>query len=567
MSDGIAYCRRAFAYCAQVVGGEIVTGQLMRLACQRQLDDLGRADWTYEFDTAAAGRACAFLETLPHIEGEYAARGELLKLQPWQLFLVTTLFGWRDRETGRRRFRSCYWEVARKNGKSFLASGLALYMLIADDEAGAQVFTAATKRDQAKVVFDLARSMVLACKESGTSWAREVGVHAHSLFVSGTSSKMRALDAQGKRQDGLNPHAVINDEVHAWEKRALYDVLKSAMGARAQPLMINITTAGFNFAGVCYALRGYAVRILKGAIADDSVFPAIWTLDEADDPWDTANWPKANPNWNVSVYPLAMEAEARTAKEIPSEQNGFLTKRLNVWCNAEACWMDMLRWQQCADPALRIEDFAGEYCWLGVDLASKRDLSSLVAIFADTVGGKRHWYQFARHYLPEHAARNSPNSGHYDGWIRSGHLLTTPGAILDVDRIEADTLEWGRLFRVRELGFDPGHNATQYGVHMAGRGFTVVEVRPTVLNFSDPMKYWDANVRDGTWHHNGDPVMTWMVSNVMVRSTGTATDCIFPRKEHDDRKIDGAVATIIAFNRALLGAQESVYDHRGVITV
>lgn len=439
-------------------------------------------------------------------------------------------------------------------------------MLVADREAGAQTYTAATKRDQAKVVFDLAREMVLRCKESGVEWSRGVAVYQHSLNVPGTSSKMRALDAQGKRQDGLNPHAVINDELHAWEKRALYDVLKSAMGARTQPLMVNITTAGFNFAGVCYEQRGYGIKVLERTVTDETFFPAIWTLDKDDDPWDPANWPKANPNWNVSVYPFAMEAEARSAKEIPGEQAGFLTKRLNIWCNAAAPWMDMVRYNRCGDQKLRIEDFVGAHCWLGADIASKRDLSCLALVFRDQKAGVAQWYNFVRHYLPEFAVLNSPNAGHYDGWVRAGYLTVTPGAIIDVDRLEQDTDEIASKFHLREVAYDPGHNSTQYGLHMAQRGLIAIEVRPTVLNFSDPMKWWEGYVLASRWHHNGDPVMTWMVSNVCVKRDQKGG--IFPRKDHEDRKIDGPVATIMALNRAHAAEGAwSIYDSRGVVTV
>lgn len=562
------YTEAALGYCEAVLAGEIPANRLVRLACKRHLDDLSnpREGFPYVYDCEPAAAACARIEELPHIEGEWAARGERIRLEPWQCFLVTALFGWRMAATGRRRYRTAHWEVARKNAKTTLAAAIAVVLLEADGEAGAQVYSAATKRDQAAIVFDLAREMIMRCKAEGREWAEKITVHKHSVFVTETASRFRPLDAQGKRQDGLNVHACINDELHAWEKRKLYDTIETGMGARTQPIMLNITTAGDNLGGIGYEIHGYAVRVLEGSLEDDTFFAAIWTIDPEDNPWDPANWPKANPNWNVSVYPLDMERLARKAQAVPGQQSAFLAKRLNVWVNASAAWMNMVLWNKQGDASLRIEDFAGAECWAGVDLASKRDLSVLALLFKDQEAGRTHWYVFARHYLPEYAVLNSPNAGHYDGWVRSGHLIVTPGNRLDVDRIEQDTLEASRLYRLREVAFDPGHNSTQFGVHIAQAGITAVEVRPTVLNFSDPMKWWEAYVLDGTFHHAADPCLTWQVSNVCVKKD--VKDNIFPRKDADDRKIDAPVAIIMALNRAMAGdAPWSVYDTRGVVTV
>lgn len=563
------YAQAALEYCQAVTAGEIVAGKWTRLACERQLRDWSHAcddAFPYYFDCDEANRKCARIELLPHIEGEWAARGETIKLGGWQCFLVATLFGWRHRDTGKRRFRTAHWEIARKNAKSTIAAGIALCLLDDDNEAGAQVYSAATKREQAKIVFNTARQMVLRAKATGAEWAQGIGVHANTLFVRDSASKFTALDAQGKRQDGLNPHGIINDELHAWEKRSLYAVLETAMGARQQPLMLNITTAGYNLGGVCYELRGYGQKLLEGTLHDESFFIAIWTIDEDDDPWDEKTWPKANPNYGVSVYPFDMQRLAKKAKEIPSEQTDFLTKRLNVWCNAEHAWMDMRKWDACADATMKLEQFAGLRCVAAIDVAEKRDVTARCLLFTKKLQGKSHYYAFMRYYLPEAAVRGA-NAGQYDGWVRRGLIDVTDGNIIDLDRVQADLVADSKKVSVREVAYDP-HNATSLALGLQQKGIRPVEFRQTPMNFDEPMRWWEARVLDGTFHHTGCPVLTWMVSNVTIRKTGRMHEFLHPRKEREQAKIDGPVTICMALKRLMADeAGYSVYDHRGIITV
>lgn len=541
-------------YAEQVVARKIEACLFVRQACERQLTDLERPDFPYVFDVETAERCPRFIETLPHVKGEWAARREMIHLEPWQAFGLTTTFGWVRREdmydddgelvarAGTRRFRTAYEEVPRKNAKTTIAAGVGLFMMSEDGEAGAEVYSNATTRNQARIVFDLARTMA---QRAG----RGLDIRAHTIAHLDTASKFSPLHAQGETLDGYNIHCAINDELHAWKRRSVYEVIETATGARQQPLIFNITTAGNNLDGICYDLRGYTIRVLNRTLVDESFFGIIYTLDQDDiEHWfDRALWKKANPNWGKSVYPMDVEALARKARELPTEQNAFLTKRLNVWVNAAVSWMDMVRWNAARDTQMKLEDFRGEPCWLGIDLASKIDINSLAIVFRREIEGQDHYFVFMRHWLPE-AAIIGDRFGQYDGWVKSKHILKTPGNVVDIDEIEAETMRIAADHSVRELGMDPGHNSTQYGVHMAEEGLTVIDVRPTYMNFSEPMKWLEGWVKDRRVHVC-DPVLDWMVSNVVARRD--SKDNLYPLKESAARKIDGVVALLIAINRMM----------------
>ncbi len=557
----------ATRYAEQVVAKKIDACLFVRQACERQLNDLER-NFGYVFDPDKAEAVCRSISKLPHVKGEWAARRELIRLEPWQAFGLTTVFGWvhpedvHDRDgvllarAGQRRFRTAYEEVPRKNAKTTIAAGVGLYMTREDGEAGAEVYSNATTRNQARIVFDLARAMA---QRSTAGW----DVRAHVIADLETASKFAPLHAQGETLDGYNIHCAINDEVHAWKRRSVYEVIETATGARRQPLMFNITTAGNNLDGICYDLRAYTIRLLSGTITDESFFGIIYTIDQDEiEHWqDRRVWKKANPNWGVSVYPMDIESLARKAVEVISEQNAFLTKRLNVWVNAAVAWMNMVHWHRGFDPRLKIEDFTGEPCWAGIDLASKIDVNSLAVVFKREIAGVVHHYVFMKHWLPE-AAIAEDRFGQYDGWVRSGHITKTPGNVIDVDVIEEHTKEIATAHQVQELGVDPGHNSTQYAVHMAEAGLTVVDVRPTVMNFSEPMKWLEGWAKDGTVHFNC-PVLSWMVSNVVAKRD--AKDNLYPRKDSPARKIDGVIALLIAINRMM--AQDGGQHVEGQVVV
>ena len=563
-----SYFDRAVAYARRVVSLAETAGKFERLACERFLRDLerqGTPEFPYILDDAkpTAGRrprgsrAAEFLELLPHIKGQWARPeyrdGRLqyakLKLEDWQVFIVLQIFGWLHMHTGLRRFRRVYEEVARKNAKSTLAAGLLLFCLAADAEPGAQVFSAATTGEQARLVFDDARQMALREPEFVARFG--VSVAMHDITVPSTASSAKPLNAEGSTLDGLNIHAAIVDELHAHKTRAVYDVLDTATGARTQPLIIMITTAGSDRSGICYEQRDYTVKVLEGTVADESWFGIIYTLDEGDLWHDPKVWRKANPNYGVSVMADDMEAGHRKALAQPSALGNFLTKRLNIWVNADSAWMDMQAWDRCADKTLTVERVAQLPCVLALDLASKIDVAAEVRVFHDEEAD--HYYLIPTFWLPQSAIDQARNS-QYDGWRRSGHLQVTDGEVIDFDQIEDQIRRDLAQLQVKEIPFDPWQ-ATQLAGHMLEEGAPMVEFRQTVQNMSEPMKQFEALVLSGRITHNANPMLTWMVSNVVAHRD--VKDNVYPRKERYENKIDGAVAAIMGIGRAMVKAGDA----------
>ena len=592
MSPTDSHVAKGLAYCHDVVSGKVPACKWVRLACQRQLDDLKRAEgeWRYRFDEARAGRVCRFLEQLPHVKGPLAKTGELFRMEPWQCFIITTAWGWVRRDTGSRRFRRAYIEVPRGNGKSFLSSGIALYGLAADGEAGAEVYSGATTREQAKITYGDAEKML----KKRPELARKLGlrVTAHAISQAASGSVFKALSREAGNQDGQNIHVAVVDELHAHKTREMWDVLVTGAAKRPQSMVWTITTAGTDTSGICYEVRDGVVKMLEGAEMD-GLFGIIYTLDnvgekDGDDWRDPRCWEKANPNWHASIDHDAYALAAAEAMQSASKENNFLTKHLNVWCNADVSWMDMSAWDRCADPGLKEEDFAGKPCTAGLDLASKTDICAKARVFyrdlpafnrdgtpkmkrdaegqpTDEQATERHFYLFVSGYLPEAAVENARNAS-YEGWAKQGWLKTTPGEVLDFDVVQEDVLDDRDRFNVGDVAFDPAQ-ATQLCNNLLAEGVRMVEVRPNVLNFSEPMKEMEALVLTGRLHHDGNPAMRWMVSNVVCHLD--AKDNIYPRKQRPENKIDGVVAAIMALNRALLAPEDvgSVYEERGIRTL
>jgi phage terminase large subunit-like protein len=519
---------------------------MAQAACSRQLLDLERAakGWDYEFDEGLAGRACRFLELLPHVKGHLA--GQTLVLEPWQCFVVCTAFGWVRRGTRRRRFRRVTIFVPRGNGKSCLSSGVGLYCLAADGEGGAEVYSAATTRDQARIVFGDAQSMV----KRSLALRERLGLESmqHSIVQESSNSSFKALSREADNLDGLNVHCAVIDEIHAHKTRDIYDVLETGLGKRLNSILWVISTAGSDTSGIGYEVYGYAKRILTKTATDESLFAAIWEADEGDDWTAEATWRKANPNWGVSVQPEILGQLAAKAQQIASAQSAFATKHLNRWTNADQQWMDLGAWDRCADPEMQLEAMVGEECVIGLDLASKTDIAAKALVFARDIDGKRHYRVFCDCYLPESRAAEGGNS-QYRGWQIEGRLRTTPGEVLDFATLQADVLADRDRFRVREVAYDPWQ-ALKLSQELTDAGMTCVEMRPSVQNFSPAMKEFEALVRSGRLLHDGNPVLRWMVSNVVARPD--AQENLYPRKDRPENKIDGVVALLMALGRSMV---------------
>lgn len=540
------YVDAGLGYARSVVAGSIPACKWTRLACQKALDEFAREtsdDWPWVFDPDRAARPCEFIELLPHIKGKWAREGRRITLEPWQCFMLIMVFGWIHRETGLRRFLEFYEEVPRKNAKSTIGSGLLLFMLSADGEHGAECYTAATTRDQARIVFDDAKAMAERTPDLRTYLG--VAIMQHSLTVAHTASKAAPLAAEGSTLDGLNVHFALLDELHAHKTRAVYDVIDTARGAREQSLLATITTAGTDRSGICYERRTHVTKILEGVIRDDRVFGIIYSIDDNDDPFDPAVWAKANPNYGVSVMPDDLAAAAKKAEAMPSALNNFLTKRLNVWVSGESPWMDMRAWDRCAELTLRdLPRFHGAKAWIGLDLAQKKDFAALSLVFQ--VDGV--WHVCTRLYLNELAIQESGNA-HLSGWARQGYVQVTDGDITDFDVVAEDLRQFCRDFDVQEIAFDPA-----LSMYFAGKlieeGLPLVEITQRAMFFTPPLIQVENLVLEKKLRHDGNPVMTWMVSNLVVK-VSKFNELRAPTKERPENKIDGPMAMLMALGRAL----------------
>lgn len=551
-------------YAHEVVAGKRLACDWVKMACRRHLDDLERwqgRDAPFYFDAQQANRVCDIVQHFPHVKGIWAKYQKRIELEPWQAFILIVVFGWMCRETSTRRFRVVYIEVPRKNAKSTLTSAVGLYLLACDGEQGAYVVSAANTRDQAKLLFTDAQLM--ARKEAGFRQKFGVEVMAHTIIQQETASKFEALSAEHSNLDGLNIHGALIDELHAHPTRGLWDVLETATGSRSQPLIWAITTAGLNRASVCYDQRNHVIDILTRRVEDDSYFGIIFTKDDGDDPWSETTWEKANPNYGVSVYPEGMRTEGKRAQVMPSAQSAFLTKHLNVWVNAAMSWLPAGAWDKCADRTLDIEDFAGEACFVGIDLALRSDIAAMLVAFPPA--GKRDWWAvFGRYYLPEETVNRSENS-HYQGWETMGRLTATPGAITDFDYIVGNLADFAAQHDVREIALDP-YDAGPLIVDIEKAGLRKpVEVRQIAPNMSPAMIELEGLVLSGEIRHDGDPVLAWMMSNVKVARSG---DLLKPTKDGEEKKIDGVVALLMCVHRAMKSAERPrAYETRGLWSI
>lgn len=540
---------RGTEYAHAVSAGAIPACQWARLACERHLRDLerwpSRKTSPYYFDAKAAERVCDIVQRFPHVKGIWAKHGQKIGLQGWQTFGVMSVFGWMRSADQMRRFRTAYFEVPRKNAKSTLTSAVGLYLLACDGEHGAHVVSAANARHQAKLV--LADAQHMARREGGFRAKFGVEVFAHVIAQPETGSKFEALSAEYSNLDGLNLHAALLDEVHAYSDRKLWDVLETATGSRAQPLLWAITTAGDNRASCCYEQHTHVIEILKGVTEDDTYFGMIFTVDDGDDPFEEASWKKANPNYNVSVYPESIQAEAKRAVVMPSAQPAFMTKHLNIWVNASVAWLPVGAWDKCADEALDIEDFAGKQCFIGIDLALRSDLAALVVAFPPDGAGRDWWAVFGYYYLPEETVNRGDNT-HYQGWEARGRLIATPGPVTDFDYILANLADITARFAVIEIALDPCDAGPLINsIEKAGLP-RPIEVRQTVTNLSPSMMELEALILSRKMKHDGDPVLAWMMSNVKAKPVG---DLLKPEKDAPEKKIDGVISLLMCIGRAM----------------
>lgn len=538
-----------------MVAGQVVACKWIRLACKRHLDDLGRerlAEYPYRFDKKKAAKVCRFIELLPHVKGQWArpmaGTSNRIHLEPWQIFKTAAIFGWVEKRTGFRRFRRVYECVARKNAKSTWAAAVGLYMFAADGEYGAEVYSGATTEKQAWEVFRPAWLMAQKTPELQQYFG--VVVNAKTLIIEDDYSRFEPII--GKPGDGASPSCSIIDEFHEHLTPELLDTMETGTGAREQPLVLVITTAGSLIEGPCYTMQQEAEKILEGDLENDRFFVLIFTIDESEE-WKTdAGIFKANPNAGVSVSLEFLRSQQTEAIQSAHKASTIKTKHFDVWVNARTAWMNMEAWRRCADPSLRVDDFRHERCFEGADLAAKIDLASRCKVFIRDDDGARHYYVFSRNYVPRDRAMDGKHQ-HYEKWVHAGALVAHDGPEIQLPKIQREIEADLEQFQFACIAFDPW-SALQMQQELAARtGDVVITIPQTVQYLSPAMKELEAAVIAGRFHHDANPVLTWAISNVMVKED--ANENIFPRKESSGfQKIDPASALFNAINRAMVGS-------------
>ncbi len=563
----------AHRYTLAVCSGEIVAGKLVRQACGKYLDEIEAAEHLgglrgLQFDAESAQRSIDFFELLHHSKGEWA--GRVFDLEPWQQFILWNLFGWK-RADGTRRYRTAHIEIGRKNGKTQLAAGIGIYMLVADREGGAEVYAGATKRDQAKILWDEAKRMV---KKSPELDALIYSSRAN-LSIEATASKFEPLGADADTMDGLNVHCAIVDELHAHKSAELYEVLETSTGARRQPLMFSITTAGSDETSFCYEQHEYAEKVLSGVIEDDTFFSYIATLDENDAWDDPLLWIKANPNLDVSVKRTTIKEAVAAAKESPRKQNAVRRYRLNEWTRAETRFIDLARWDLGAGdlmPAELEEITKGRIGYGGLDLSTTTDISAFVAVFPPKPDDDL-FDVVCRFWIPgeDIDARERRGRVPYQQWVDEGWITATDGDVIDYTLIRDQIIAFGEGRQLLQIAHDP-YNAAVTVIELAEAGFDMVKFIQGALSFNYPTKEFEKLVLSKKLRHGMNPVLRWMVDNVTVATDARAN--IMPKKpEHkmSHKKIDGVVALIMALDRALRndGVVDtgSIYEERGVLVL
>lgn len=581
------------AYVQAVIDGQIPAGRLVRLACERHQRDMADGgECGLWFDQNAADFAIEFYSYLPHSKGEWS--GQMSGLQPWEQFIIGSLWGWKapyaqcaicqgwqriqnsDTESfdcptcqlkgiadalGQpvqgveqfRRFHMGYIEIPRKNGKSWLGAGAGLLLAFFDNEGGAEVYSAATKRDQAKIVWGEAKRMV----ERSPYLKKHVTVLTNNMHNAQTASKFEPLSADYNTMDGLNIHGVIIDELHAHATRDMWDVLRTATGARRQPMIFIITTAGFNRHSICWEQHDRGIKILERIIDDDARFVFI-SMAEAEDDWaDPQTWVRVNPNLGITVKLDTLAKECEEAQQMPAQQNAFRRLRLCQWTEQSERWIDLALWDEGAD-SIDADGLKNRPCFGGLDLARVKDLSALALLFPPQDEGEC-WKLLMRFYCPEDSIteRSRRDRVPYDVWAAQGFITPTPGNATDFRFIESDILKSAGMYNVREVAYDRMF-ADEMVQRLGEEGLTMVPIGQGFLSMAAPTAELSRMLLAGKLQHGGHPILHWNASNVAVKTDPAGNQK--PDKEHSYERIDGIQALLNALARAMVQPDSGIWS-------
>jgi len=516
----------------------------------------------YYFDQQSADRAVAFIEThIRHCKGELA--GKLFKLEEWQKKdLIEPIFGWKHTDTGLRKYRSVYCEIARKNGKSSLGAAIGLYLLFADSELGSEIFSCAGDRAQASIIFDLAKRMI----QQDPTLHSKAKVFRNSITFPSKGNTYKVLSSDASLQHGHNPNGILFDELHTQKSRELYDTMVTGTGARTQPLLFTMTTAGSSKTdgNICWEVHDYAQKVKDGIIKDESFLPVLYAANETDDIQDPETWKKANPNLGVSITEEYLKSEAKRAAELPSYENTFKRLHLNIWTTSISKWISDSIWMENYEP-IDLEILKGQKCWGGLDLASTMDLSSLVLYFPmeeqkDVV---LVWF-----WCPEASAeiRGRKYKLPYDEWIRDEYIKATPGDVQDYEYIRKDINNIIEDYDLQSIAFDRW-NSSQLIIQLSQQdGIPMSQFGQGYRSMSAPSKELEKLVLKKEINHLNNPVMRWQCENVQLQTDPAGNIKI--NKQRSSEKVDGMVALVMALGEMMTDENpgESIYNDRGILT-
>lgn len=557
--DHVAIARR---FEDDVLAGRIDVGRLFRLAIERQRRDEGRVgerSFPFVFDADRGAKVCRFIESfLVHVEGAEDLVGTPLILADFQVWMLVVAFGWIQPGTKRPRFRRIVMFCPKGTGKSTLSGALAAYVLCTDKGAST-IVSAATSRDQARLIFDFARRMLINAPMLTERFG--VVVEEHAVKRPKTGATFKPISAEARTVEGKLPRLILEDEIHVHRDRELHDNLRSMQAKRPDSVMVTISTAGNDTTGIGYEVYQYAHGVLTGEKDDDSQFVLLIEADRKRpdgsdaDPFAEATIRQANPAFGISIDPVEVMNEANEARQSPNKRQSFEVKRLGWWAHAAMPWMNMEAWDACADPELRRDDFQGEACWVGLDLANVSDLACKALVFPrGRDDGQTEYVIFCDSYLNEAAILAAPHVD-YPRWAEEGHIIKTPGNATDLDRVEEDVVADTEAHSVQEVGADPTEARMLLG-HLEERGVQTVAVKTTFQDMNDPMKALLRLTLEGLVRHDGNPVLRWCMGNVEAAERGQQIRPVKP-KNAPQKKIDGAVAVINAMSRAVSGESEA----------
>ncbi len=508
----------------------------------------------FYFDKEAASKAIGFIETFcSHTKGELA--GKPLFLEEWQKKIIGDLFGWKQ-ENGLRKYRTAFIEVPRKNGKSTLCAAIGLYMLFADDERGSEVYSAAGDRAQAGIVFEIAKQMIL----KNSELTKRSKVFRNSITNENKGNFYQAISSDSKTKHGFNANCIIFDELHTQPNRDLWDTLTTSTGSRRQPLCIAITTAGYDKNSICHEVYNYSKQVQNKLIEDSSFYSAIYEADIDDDITDEEVWKKANPNYGISLRKEYMKRESQRAVDVPSYQNTFKRLMLNIWTDSQTAWIGAKEWELC-EGDVDLQKLKNKECYVGLDLASTRDISALVLLFKED----EKFIIVPYFFIPEENAkkRSERDKVDYITWIRDGHCIATNGDVTDYNFIKQKILDLGKEYLIQSICYDR-FNASQMVIDLTNENVPMEPFGQGFVSMSAPSKQLESLILGKEIIHNGNPVLKWMIANTVMEEDAAGN--IKPSKKKSTEKIDGVVALVMALGCYMTeGGYNSIYDDRGLL--